>query len=232
MSEADVTIPPSYDRTLWVIEWTGVALVAIWAILLAAFGILRPDPYAGSWQLVLGQLVVGRAYSVSAGLNGGFSKLFLLTQCSLQDIVTLFLLYPVLVAGYRRVIEVRFVGPALANIRATAERHKSRVAHFGAVGVMVFVFFPLWCTGALAGALIGYLLGMHTAVVFTSVIVGNILAVACWIWLFDVMRGFSERLGDGIPVAIVVSVVVFAAVFRILDLRRRAKRRQRGDMEQ
>ncbi|HQM49593.1 MAG TPA: small multi-drug export protein [Candidatus Hydrogenedentes bacterium] len=205
------------------VERTGQALLTLWIAALVALGITWPKPYAGAWQLVLLQVVAGRAASVSKGVAAGFPKLFLLVHCTLQDIIVLLLLYPLLVAGYRYAVEWRFVGPAIADIRATAERHKSKVAPLGAVGLMLFVLFPFWSTGALAGGVVGYLLGLRTRWVFTSVIVGDFLAVALWIWFFDWMNQFAETLGSRMWVLILVTVIFAAAVGRALAIRRRMK---------
>ncbi|HOJ31963.1 MAG TPA: small multi-drug export protein [Candidatus Hydrogenedentes bacterium] len=211
--------PESFRRTLVQIQLAGVLCLTFWALALFLLGTWEPDPYAEAWRLIVGQLLVGRAYSVSAGLKHGFPKFFLLAQCSLQDMVILLVLYPIIVGGYRRIVEYRFLGDALANIRATAERHKESVAKYGVVGLVAFVFFPLWSTGALAGGVIGYLLGMRTRDVFSAVIVGNFLSVACWLWLFDQMRRFSEVFGDIIPGLILFTALGVAAFMRFYRFR-------------
>ena len=110
----------AYGPRLRIIERIGQACLTVWVTVLIVLGVLWPDPYADAWQLVLKQMAGGRAVSVGAGLDGGFSRIFLLFQCSMQDIIVLLLLYPLLVAGYRRIVEWHIVGPAIASIRATA----------------------------------------------------------------------------------------------------------------
>jgi len=215
---------PAYGPKLRRIERLGQACLTVWITVLICLGVTWPTPYAQAWQLILGQILGGRAVSVSTGLNQGFPKLFLLLQCSLQDITILLLLYPLLVAGYRRVVEIRIVGPAIANVRAAAERSKRNIEPYGAVGLMVFVFFPFWSTGALAGGVVGYLIGMRTWVTFASVITGNFLAVASWIWLFDRMRSFSEHLGDRLPVVMLVMVLAAAVAGQVRALYKRSRK--------
>ncbi len=214
----------AFGRMIHRIERAGQVLLTVWIGTLVALGITWPEPYSRAWELVLLQIVAGRAASVSKGVAMGFPKPFLLVHCTLQDVVILLLLYPLLVAGYRYAVEWRFVGPTIANIRATAERHKSKVAPFGALGLMIFVLFPFWSTGALAGGVVGYLLGLRTRWVFSSVIIGDFLAVALWIWFFDNMMQFSETLGSRMWVFIVVTVIVAAAVGRVVAIRKRVKK--------
>ncbi len=215
---------PAYDRTLRLIEKTGLICLVIYLAVLIGIAVAKPEPYAGAWHLVVGNLFLGRAYNITVGLKEGYHRLYLFFQCGLGDIILLLLVYPLLVAGYRRAIEWRFIGPSIANIRATAEKHKHRVERFGAAGLLLFVFFPAWSTGPLVAGVVGYLVGMRTYVVFTSVIVGNFLSVAAWIWLIEWMHRFSASLGYWLPWIVAGSVVSLAVVYRIRLIRQRMRK--------
>lgn len=221
-------VPPApavraYDPTLRLIERTGQFLLTLAVALFIALGILWPDPYAQVWQLVLAHIVGGRAGNVLHGLNLGFPPLFIYFQCCLEDILILLLLYPPILAGYRRAIEWRILGPTLISIRESADRHKSRLEPFGVVGLMIFVVFPFWSTGALVGAVVGYLIGMRTWVTFTAVLIGNFFAVALWVWLFDRINAFSEHLTKGLLIAILAGVLITAVIAQIRSLRKERK---------
>jgi len=222
MSEASTVA--AYDRSLRRIERTGLFCLALYIAGLVVVAVVQPDPYAGVWHLAIGNFLIGRAYNITVGLQNGYHPVFLFFQCGLGDIIILFLLYPLLVAGYRRAIEWRFVGPGIANIRATAEKHKHRVERFGAVGLVAFVFFPAWSTGALVAGVVGYLIGMRTGVLFSSIILGNFLSVAAWIWLIDWMRRFSDSLGRWLPWIVVVVVVGMAIAYRVHLVRARLRK--------
>ena len=214
----------AYGPVLRRIEHIGQVCLAGWVGVLVALGVTWPEPFAMVWRLVLGQMMAGRAFSIGLGLDLGFPKWFLLLQCSIQDILLLLLFYPLLIAGYRRVVEMRIVGPAIANIRASAERHKSKVEPFGAVGLMLFVLFPFWSTGPLAGGVVGYMLGIRTWLSFTAIIAGNFLSVGCWILFFDYLSGLLMRSGTklpvGLPLMMLVTVIVLAGVYRAWQLRK------------
>ncbi|MCL4694583.1 MAG: small multi-drug export protein [Candidatus Hydrogenedentes bacterium] len=218
--------PPAYDPTLRLIERSGVGILLVYVATLIAVAIIEPDPYAGAWHLIIGNLFLGRAYNITVGLKEGYSNVYLFFQCGLGDIILLLLVYPLLVAGYRRAIEWRFVGPSIANIRASAEKHKHRIERFGALGLTLFVFFPAWSTGALVAGVVGYLVGMRTSVMFTSIIIGNFLSVAAWIWLIDWMRSFSESLGHWLPWIVAGSVVGLAVAYRVHLIRRKMRERK------
>jgi len=219
---SEVSTPrQAFPRELRIIERTGQIILTTWFITMVVLGVVLKEPYSGVWQLVLGQVAMGRALSVSTGISMGFSRWFLLVQCSLQDIIILLLVYPFAVAGYRRAVEMSFIGRTIMNIRATAERHRDRLGPWGFVGLVSFVLFPFWGTGALAGGILGYLIGLRTWVTFSSVIIGNFIAVALWIFLFDQMRAFSETMSNHAPLVI---MLIMGGIGLIVYLRKRRKR--------
>ncbi|HEO72051.1 MAG TPA: hypothetical protein ENN80_12370 [Candidatus Hydrogenedentes bacterium] len=214
--------PRAYGPKLRLIERLGQACLTVWIIVLVLLGVLLGDPYDKVWQLVLAQAVGGRALSVTTGMSQGFSGWFLFVQCSLHDILLLLLIYPLVVAGYRRAVEMSFVGNTIMNIRATAERHKDKVQPWGAIGLFAFVLFPFWSTGALAGGVVGYLIGLNTWVTFTSVIIGNFAAVGLWIVLFDRMRTVSSTVSDYMPIGMLLGIVLVALIVWVRRRRRAA----------
>ena len=219
----------AFDKSLRLIERSGQLVLTCTVIYFVVLGVLFPEPYAQLWQLVLSHIVAGRAGNVGYGLELGFPPIFLLFQCSIQDLIVLLLFYPLIVAGYRRAVEWRYIGSTLEGIRQSADKHKSKIEPFGVVGLMLFVVFPFWSTGPLVGAVVGFLIGMRTWVALTSVMVGNVLAVALWVFLFKRMRDFNQHLTNGLLISILVIVLTFAVVLRVKQLRKARRRLLEGD---
>lgn len=214
----------AYDRELRLIERLGQAGLTITVALFIVLGLVWPEPYKNVFQLVLIHILAGRLGNVVLGLEYGFHPFFLFIQCFIQDILTMLLIYPPFVGGYRRAIEWRIVGPALVNLRATADRHKMKIEPFGAVGLCLFVLIPFWSTGALVGAVIGYLLGMRTWVTFSSVAIGNMLAVGLWVYLIGHgYRTLEEFVSKEAIVAFVAGMVVIALAVHFRNLHTKRK---------
>jgi len=211
--------PAAYDGKLRFIEGVGLAGLAATVLLFIVLGLVWPEPYKNVFLLVFAHIATGRAGNVVMGLEMGFHPFFLFVQCFVQDILTMLIIYPVFVGGYRKAVEWRVLGPALANIRATADRHKSKIEPYGAVGLVLFVLIPFWSTGALVGAIVGYLLRIRTWVTFTAVTVGNIIAVGLWVYLID--HGFKtleSKLSSKAIIAIVAGVFIFALAIHFRQL--------------
>lgn len=167
------------------IQRFGWGLFLVWSATLVAFALVQPEPYVHGWRLVLELLFLGRAVSIADGIASGFGSFYLMFQNSLEDIVLLLLVYPLVVAAYEDVAGHRLLRKTITRVRRTAEANRKVVEPWGVIGLWTFVFFPFWSTGALVGSVIGYLLGMRTWVVFTSVLTGHFLSVAALVWFFD-----------------------------------------------
>ncbi len=190
----------------------------VWAAGLVAWGLIQPDPYAEGWRLVLELLFLGRAISIADGIANGFSSLYLLFQNGLEDIVLLLILYPWVVAGYEGVAGHRLLAGTIDRVKRTAEANRKVVEPWGVVGLWTFVFFPFWSTGALVGGVVGYLLGMRTWLVFTSVFAGHLLSVVSLIWVFDVSRDMLAELEQGwvrfLPWIVLAVLILITVVWR------------------
>lgn len=226
MSKSDPGERAALNYALWDVKKAAVVSVSAWLLSMALLAFLRPDPYASLWQVVLGQIVAGRVFGVSLSLNLDYDFLFILYQSGLQDVFLLLVLYPLLIEGYRRAARMSVVGPVISNIREKAEHNKKRVRPFGAIGLAVFVFIPLWGTGAVAGGIVGHLAGIRIPITIAAITAGNLLAVTAWVLLFDFMRELSARVAHQAPWFIFVAAVVTMAVLQLMYLRRMWRKRR------
>jgi uncharacterized membrane protein len=199
------------DRDLRGIERTGWVLAVLYFGALLAISFLGPQPYDNVWQLVSVHMVAGRVGNIGLGLAQDYHWLFLLVQCTLQDVVFLLLVYPFVIAGSRKISQRPFFQRHIAKMHATAHFHKQKLEPYGAVGLTVFVLIPIFSTGILVGALIGHLLGMRNRVVFGSVILGNFLAVLFLLWFFDQVQALAASFG-AYGMWVLVALIILGSV--------------------
>ncbi|HEX72665.1 MAG TPA: hypothetical protein ENN65_05075 [Candidatus Hydrogenedentes bacterium] len=151
-------------------------------------------PYDAAWQLVAAQFLSGRAGSAHLGMELGFNRYYLLFQIFLHDFLLMLYLFPLFVRYYDRLAHLRIIGRPLDRLHALAMSHRERIAPFGIVGLMLFVFFPFWNVGPLVGMMAAYVLGLRMRVAFAAVLVGDLGAVATWIWAYDKIQGYNKTL--------------------------------------
>ena len=132
----------------------------------------------------------------------------------------MFIIYPLLVYSYKHFLEERFFKQHMKPVFDSANRHLTRCRHAKIIGVFAFVWFPLWMTGVVIGAVLGFLLGLRTWVNITTVIIGTSSAVLCWVYAYDKLFAWLGDINTGIPIAIIILVVTILAARRIISQRK------------
>ena len=154
------------------------------------------------------------------GIASGFSQTYLLIQNGFQDIITLLIFYPLVVAAYQGSSKKGLLSGAINRVRRSAESHRRIVEPVGVIGLWLFVFFPFWSTGALVGGVVGYLIGLRTTTVFASVFSGHVISVVSLVWFFDSMRevieSFDQSLVRFLPWAVLAVLLVLSLMTRLV----------------
>ncbi len=190
---------------LYALFFSGHGLLTAAFVLFLYLASRWPDPYSHVWELIPVHLFSGRAGNAGVGLELGFNRWFILFQCCTLDFIIMLLVYPLFVAGFQRVSRWPFIGPPLTGTHEIALRYKDRIEKYGAIGLVLFVAFPLWSTGPLVGVVIGYMLGMRTWLTFVAVTIGNMFTTAVWIWFFHFLKVYNETLARLLLAVILVT---------------------------
>jgi uncharacterized membrane protein len=169
----------------------------------------QPHPYSQTWKLVLANVFGGRAANCAIGLDPAlnFNRGFLLFQVVIIDFIVMVIAYGLFIGNFHRLASLPLVGRPLVSAHEMAMRHKDRVAKYGAPGLLIFVVFPLWSTGPLVGAIVGFILGLPTWLTFTVVTIGNTVTTVVWIWFFHFVTSFGQELGWYMLMAVLVLAV-------------------------
>jgi uncharacterized membrane protein len=169
------------------------------------------------------ELFLGRAAAVAQATQMGMGRTLIVVLATYVDAMTVFIFYPVLVFCYRNFFEQHFFQKHMRKVFTSAEKGLSRFAKYKLAGIMFFVWIPFWGTGVVVGAVLGYLLGLKTWAVMTSVTLGTASAAVCWVFFYDRLFDRLADIHPAIPVALTIVVIVFLAVHRITARRRRER---------
>ncbi|HPO14238.1 MAG TPA: small multi-drug export protein [Candidatus Hydrogenedentes bacterium] len=209
------------DKAVGYIAMTGHACLVGMLILFVVLYWVYGSPYQWTWQLVLAQLSMGRAGSAHMGLDLGFNRYYLLFQICMHDFILMLYIFPLFVRGFQQLSQIRLIGPSLQRLHDYAQRNQDDIGPFGVLGLLLFVFFPFWNCGPLVGVSLAYVIEMRLGMAFASVILGNIVAVATWVWAYDKLRQYDKTL------ALVLLLVFFVlAMSWPVYARWRRKRKQ------
>lgn len=175
----------------------GAAVGAAWALVLITWAVLWPDPYRMGWRPVVELLVVGRTVCAYNGIHLGFSNLYLFLQGGLQDIGMFLLIFPLFVRFYEKVARGRWFDRLFGSLTRAAERHQERIQGWGALGLFLFVFFPVSGTGTLIGCVVGYLLGFQMRYAVPIVVAAHLSSLVILLGFFDWLEPILRSMDEG-----------------------------------
>jgi uncharacterized membrane protein len=203
----------------------GGCIVIMWLVVCNVLARHRPDYCMGILQAVGYHSLGGRAAGISAGLEAGLPGWVVAVETFAMEVTLVCLFYPLAVYSYERGARRWFTRGTIESTIDAAQASHGKVARWGVVGIVLFVWFPLYMTGPLVGAIIGYLLGLRPWVTLTAVWVGTALAIVSWVFVFDRLLGLLEGMIEGVGPYIPAGVVAFVLMTMVLAyLARRWKR--------
>lgn len=197
--------------------------------------ILWTATVAGLWKLQIpvwndiltvgfAHLLAGRAISIVQGTHLGLPPWLIVLMATYADTAAMLILYPLFVYSYEHIVEGHFLQKRMRTMLESAERHVDRFRRFKIAGVFLFVMAPLWMTGIIVGAILGYLLGLRTWVTITTVIIGAFVAVTSWVYAYDLVFQWLNRIHQGLALTLTVALILGLVLCRLIRKRRMAGR--------
>ncbi len=222
----------SFFRSLeGLIFLAGCALLITEIVLFIIFASYIPEIKKGLFPVIAADLLGGRGVSISVGLELGLSKFRVIFISVIFNLTYLFILYPLFIYFYEHLIKIRFIGKALNSTQRAAEKHQSRIERWGALGIAIFVWIPLFSTGSLVGSIIGTLIGMRTIIVICVVVLAMVTSAISWAFIFDYLFEFAAGAGRIIPSIFVGSILGIAIFYRLRKLYYLAKQKIKAKKE-
>lgn len=198
----------------------GFGVAGVWALTLLVYAVLWPEPYRDGWWLVLQLLFVGRTVCAYEGVRLGFSSPYLVLQGSTQDIAMFLMIFPLFVRFYERVARDRAIDRLFRSLTKAAEGHQKALQGYGALGLFLFVFFPISGTGTLVGSVVGYLIGIKMRIVVPVVISAHLtclfVLLAFFDWLAPVLQSVNEGVAQYFAWIILAVVVGLGWLYKVL----------------
>ena len=193
--------------------------LALAGLMLLAFGVgwhLFPDKVLTYAAMTGLNLVIGRAAGMSMGYASGLTHAQVIPINMLVETVQVLVVYPLFVLSWRQMIRLRSLQPFVTRMHtiANANARGGMMKNFGIVGLFVFVFMPLWMTGPVVGAIIGFLIGLRPWVNLTVVLPATYIAIGLWGLLLNELSEWAANLDQFAPYAVVAALVLIAAAMR------------------
>lgn len=198
----------------------GCCLLILWVESVAVMLRLGEPIWLKMVMMGLTHLLAGRAASIAQGTQAGMHPAFVSLFAVLFDTIVMLIMFPVLVFSYDNFFERRFFQKHMKPVFDQARKGLTRLRKAKILGVFMFVWFPFWMTGVIAGSVLGYLLGLRKWVTMLTAVLGNIAAVLCWVYAYDKLFGWLNRTHQNLAAAITL-LIILALVFARLVWKRK-----------
>ena len=118
------------------------------------------------------------------------------------------------------------VNQVLGQSIKNAQANRRRISRYGPIGLLFFVWFPLYMTGPLVGSIIGYFMGLNPYINITVVLSGTLAAVICWVAIFEKLATQLGQWSGLIPAFVIIAALI---AFLVVRSKQRKETRHEND---
>jgi uncharacterized membrane protein len=207
MKKANIQSLSTHEARLFA---TGVVFSIFWISTLLVLS-LTQHTYSGPLlSMVATHLVSGRAGGISIGLELDLPTWIVVLNATIIDSLIVLLIFPLFVLSSKSMLSKPFFKDVLKTSIDSARKGQRKISRFGIAGLLLFVWLPLHATGPLAGAIIGYFMGLRPFLNIMIVLTGTFLAIISWVIFMRQILEVTGRFSFLIPLfVIVVAVTAF-----------------------
>ncbi|MBN2254955.1 MAG: small multi-drug export protein [Deltaproteobacteria bacterium] len=162
------------------ILFTGLTLALITCLYLLYLLFTNIDLYKVLSYVAVIHTVGGRAMGIALCLSAELSPLFTILYNFLLEVIIVLIAYGITVLIMRNIIEPKLFRNQVREAELTAQKQKSKIKKYGAVGLFIFVMLPFFMTGPLIGSIIGYLLNYRAIHNFMIVFSGTLSSIVIY----------------------------------------------------
>ena len=171
----------------------GLLLCALTGVYFLYLLFTDPGLYKVMTSTAAVHLMGGRAVGIANCLAAGISIFYTIAYNFYLEVVIVLVAYGIIVLIMRNVIQPKIFHSAVRQAELTAQREKTKIKRYGAIGLFLFVMFPFFMTGPVVGAVIGYLLNYRAVNNFLIVFSGTLTSIIIYALVGNGVIDFLSR---------------------------------------
>jgi uncharacterized membrane protein len=162
------------------ILFLGLLLAVVAGLTLAVLLFTNPGLFRVLSSTAIVHVMGGRALGVAKCLSADISPFYTVLYNFFLEVVIVLIAYGVVVLIMRNVIQPKLLHSTVRQAELTAQKQKTNIKRYGAIGLFFFVMFPFFMTGPVIGAIIGYLLHYRAINNFLIVFGGTLCSIVVY----------------------------------------------------
>lgn len=162
------------------ILFLGLILALLAGMYLAVLLFSNPGLYRVLSSTAIVHIMGGRALGVATCLSANIPLFYTILYNFFLEVVIVLIAYGIVVLIMRNVIQPKLLHSTVRQAELTAQKQKTNIKRYGAIGLFFFVMFPFFMTGPVIGAIIGYLLHYRAVNNFLIVFGGTLCSIVIY----------------------------------------------------
>lgn len=158
----------------------GLSLALLAGLYLSILLFVNPGLYRVLSSTAIVHIMGGRALGVATCLSANISPFNTILYNFFLEVVIVLIAYGIVVLIMRNVIQPKLLHSTVRQAELTAQKQKTNIKKYGAIGLFLFVMFPFFMTGPVMGAIIGYLLHYRAINNFLIVFSGTLCSIVVY----------------------------------------------------
>ncbi|MGE4455498.1 MAG: small multi-drug export protein [Arcobacteraceae bacterium] len=184
-------------------------------LLLASLGIVAFFDIELSSKLlgtVLTNLIVGRMGGLSFGFSSGIDFYIVLFINLYFEVLLVLIVYSLFVLSWQNAVKFKRLEHFFEVVKAFVAKHHDKFDKYGTYGIFFFVFMPLFMSGPVVGAIIGYIIGIRHIKNILIVLSSTFLATTLWAFFLNEIVTFLNDINQYASWGILVVLIIVALI--------------------
>lgn len=194
---------------------TGLSISIAWLLELFILSFFKSSLSLKLISMSATHIISGRAGGISLGLELEIPHYLIVINSMIIETIIVLLVFSVFLLSYKNYIRSKFLKNMIDTSIKAAQKNRHTVSKYGMIGLLLFVWFPLHMTGPVAGAIIGYFIGLKQKTNLTIVLTGTFLAILSWTLFFGKINSLTGQYSFFIPIFVVVLAGSTFIYFRV-----------------
>lgn len=166
-------------------------------------------------------LIVGRMGGLSFGFSSGIDFYVVLFTNLYFEVLLVLIVYSLFVMSWENAVKFKRLEHFFEVIKSFVAKHHDKFHKYGPYGIFFFVFFPLFMSGPVVGAIIGFIIGISHIRNILIVLSSTFIATTLWAFFLNEIVTFLNTFNQYASWGILIVLIIVALIARNHTKRRR-----------
>ncbi len=194
--------------------FSGIFLLILLLVSLGVIGLFDMELSSKLLGTAITNLIVGRMGGLSFGFSSGLDFYTVLFINLYFEVLLVLIVYSLFVLSWQNAVKFKRLEHFFEVVKAFVAKHHDKFDKYGTYGIFFFVFMPLFMSGPVVGAIIGFIIGISHIRNILIVLSSTFLATTLWAFFLNEIITFLNNINQYASWGILVVLIIVALIAR------------------